>query len=193
VLAGHRNGLVKADGCHFPLQAAKASLRTILDPKVFPTGFTIQEKLVAVTFARTGCFSKAYAKTTWSFPDVTSDGKRQELLYWDEHAYGSVYDSHSYTKAIERKREEAEKQSEVDAFFSSLESTNPKLKPEDEVVQAPPAFNLGLSGPLYAPWLFYYSCLHDDLPELVLMSDLMAFSAHKTKVSALVLPRLLLG
>lgn len=136
-------------------ECAKAAMRSILDPKLFPTGFNIQEKLVAVTFARTGCFTKAYAKTTWSFPEFSADGTRQEFIYWDDHAYGSIYDSPSYITAIERRKEEEAKMSDVDAFFSSLEGQQTKPSTDDEVVKPPPAFSIGLAGTLYAPCAFH--------------------------------------
>ena len=81
---------------------------------------------------------------------MTPDGKKQELLYWDDHAYGSFFDCPSYEAFLKKKHEEEAKQMDVDAFFSALESEHPKLKPEDEVVKAPPKFDLNLSGLLYA-------------------------------------------
>ncbi|CAD6566606.1 MAG: hypothetical protein CYPHOPRED_000946 [Cyphobasidiales sp. Tagirdzhanova-0007] len=132
-------------------ESAKAALRVIIDPASFPTGYTIHQKLVAATFARVGCFTKAYAKTAWSWSEVTPDGKKQELLYWDDHAYGSFFDCPSYEAFLKKKHEEEAKQMDVDAFFSALESEHPKLKPEDEVVKAPPKFDLNLSGLLGPP------------------------------------------
>ncbi|KAL7007099.1 hypothetical protein EMMF5_003325 [Cystobasidiomycetes sp. EMM_F5] len=122
-------------------ECAKAALRTIIDPVAFPTGFTIADKLVAVTFARVGCFSKAYAKTTWSFSEEEADGKRQEYQYWDDNAYGAVFDDPAYRSALETKQLDDTKAADVDAFLSSLEKDHPA-----EVVKAPPAISLNLFG-----------------------------------------------
>jgi hypothetical protein len=75
-------------------------------------------------------------------------GKKQELLYWDDSGYASVYDSVTYAKALEKKQEE-DKLADVDAFLSSLESES-KPPQESEVVAAPPSINLSLGGSLYA-------------------------------------------
>lgn len=130
---------------HICIQCAKAALRTIIDPVAFPTGFTIADKLVAVTFARVGCFSKAYAKTTWSFSEEEADGKRQEYQYWDDNAYGAVFDDPAYRSALETKQLDDTKAADVDAFLSSLEKDHPA-----EVVKAPPAISLNLFGSVYA-------------------------------------------
>lgn len=131
-------------------QCAKAALRTVLDPAAFPQGFTMQNRLAAVTFARAGCFTKAYAKTTWSFPDEGEDGKRQEFLYWDDAAYGLMYESLAYKNALATKEAESAKGDDVDAFLNSLTGETAGLKSEEDVVQAPPAINLSLAGVLYA-------------------------------------------
>lgn len=127
------------------MQAAKATMRTIFDPSTFPTGFTIDDRLVAVTFARSGSLSIAYAKTTWSFTDEDVSGGRQELIYCDDAAYGAIYDSAAFTRAQKVIQEESAKASDVDAFFSELEKEHPPEK-----VTAPPAFTLTGKVPLYA-------------------------------------------
>ncbi|KAK9893355.1 hypothetical protein P389DRAFT_198925 [Cystobasidium minutum MCA 4210] len=135
----------------FPdIDCAKAALRTILDPVAFPHGFTIQGRLAAVTFARVGCFTKAYAKTTWSFPDEGDDGKKQEYLYWDDAAYGLLYDSPAYKNALATKETEGPKTDDVDveAFLNSLAGEGAASKSESDVVVAPPAINLSLAGVL---------------------------------------------
>lgn len=118
----------------------------------FPHGFTIQGRLAAVTFARVGCFTKAYAKTTWSFPDEGDDGKKQEYLYWDDAAYGLLYDSPAYKNALATKETEGPKTDDVDveAFLNSLAGEGATSKSESDVVVAPPAINLSLAGVLYA-------------------------------------------
>lgn len=105
---------------------------------------------MAVTFARIGCFTKAYAKTAWSWAEVGSDGKKQESFYWDDHAYGSIFDCPSYESFIKKKLDEEAKQSDVDAFFSSLENEHPKLNSDEDIVKAPPKFDLNPAGLLYA-------------------------------------------
>lgn len=127
-------------------KSAKAALRTILDPATFPAGYKLHQRLVAVTFANPSCFTKAYAKTAWSFPDETLDGKKSEYLYTDENAYGSIYDSPAWQTAYAKKKEDEQKQADVDAFFSSLEQDNPALT--SDVVQAPPSINLALCAPI---------------------------------------------
>lgn len=136
--------------CVLAIQCSKAALRSILDPATFPQGFTIQDKLAAVTFARNGCFIKAYAKTTWSFPDEGDDGKKQEYLYWDDAAYGLLYDSPAYKDAIARKEAEEPKADDVDAFLNSLAGEGGISQSEGDMVNPPPAINLSLAGTLYA-------------------------------------------
>lgn len=101
-----------------------------------------------MTFARQGCFIPTYAKTSWSFLEEISPGKKQELLYWDDSGYASVYDSVNHVKALEKKEEE-DKLADVDAFLSSLDGDS-KQAQEAEVVAAPPSINLSLGGSLYA-------------------------------------------
>lgn len=154
-----------------------------MDPSSFPTGYTIQQRLVAVTFARLGCFSQAYAKTTWSFSEYTPDGKKQEWIYWDDAAYGNVYDSPSYQAALARKKEEEDKQNDVDAFLSSLESEHPTLRPEDEVVAAPPKIDLNLAGALYACCRTDSSLARRCIVDSSRISDLLCISGPPGSVT----------
>lgn len=133
-----------------PVQLAKAALRTIMDPKEFPTGYTIFQRLVAVTFARSGCFSQAYAKTTWSFTDEINKGKKQEFIYCDDSAYANIYDCPMFIEALERKKQDVPATDDADAFFDSLAAEKPALKPNDDVVKAPPSIDLSAAGTLYA-------------------------------------------
>lgn len=105
---------------------------------------------MAVTFARQGCFISTYAKTSWSFLEENAPGKKQELLYWDDGGYASIHDSVAHIKALEKKEEE-DKQADVDAFLNSLEGDS-KQDTESEIVAPPPAINLSLGGSLYALW-----------------------------------------
>lgn len=124
----------------------------MLDPKTFPTGYTIHQRLVAPTFARIGCFNPVYAKTRWTFTDTKPSGKTQELLYWDDGGYASVFDVSSYQTALARKKEEDANKEDVDAFLSSLDAEDASAKGTNaaEAVLAPPAISLNLTGTLYA-------------------------------------------
>lgn len=159
-------------------QCAKAALRSILDPAAFPQGFTIQNKLAAVTFARSGCFIKAYAKTTWSFPDEGEDRKIQEYLYWDDAAYGLCYDSPAYRTALATKAAEAPRGDDVDDFLNSLASEGQGMLQEKDNVQPPPSINLALAGALYALRSMFLTVKHTCT-----LSDSLTLADHLASLS----------
>ena len=79
-------------------------------------------------------------------------GKTEELLYWDDGGYASVFDVSSYQTALARKKEEDANKEDVDAFLSSLDAEDAVVKVTNaaEAVLAPPAISLNLAGTLYA-------------------------------------------
>lgn len=103
-----------------------------------------------MTFARAACFTKAYAKTNWSFPNEGSDGKKSEFLYWDDAAYGMMYDCPAYVTAAATQASKAAKQDDVDAFLNSIGGEATIGGTGETATQNLPAISLSLANPLYA-------------------------------------------
>ena len=97
-------------------------------------------------------------------------GKTEELLYWDDGGYASVFDVPSYQTALARKKEEDANKEDVDAFLSSLDAEDASVKATNvaEAVLAPPAISLNLAGTLYAGCCGSHASIATAMPVLCL-------------------------
>lgn len=103
-----------------------------MNQTIFPRGFQIKSRTITVTFAHENSFHPVYTRSDWSF---RGEGG-QELAYWDDKAYASLWTSASGVQptgatggsgpaAVPDQDKAIKDDVEMDAFLSSIDEEMP--------------------------------------------------------------------
>jgi hypothetical protein len=102
--------------------AAKAA--ALCDPVIYPTGFTIHERPVAITFAHNNIFVPATQDGPSVRASLVPGAPESWVTYWDEQAYLAEYSQVQPATESETsdKKEVSNMETELNAFYGDLEA-----------------------------------------------------------------------
>ena len=97
----------------------------MMNSKLNPRGFRINDGPIAVTFCHPEAFRVAYAPSHYSYRNEESE---RDMQYWDTSAFASVHEMtglkllrEKRAAMTEQDKKNAEREQDVDAFFADLD------------------------------------------------------------------------
>ncbi|ORY84110.1 hypothetical protein BCR35DRAFT_324803 [Leucosporidium creatinivorum] len=112
------------------VRLATEVLATAFNARQYPQGFRIRNSVVAFSFCHENSFVPIYARSEFSFKGEGG----QQLAYWDDKAFVSVWVPPQVAKAAAAAAKAAKTTSsaedDMEAFFSSLEAEAPHIAAE---------------------------------------------------------------